>query len=310
MPRTYAYNAPQVDASIEEALRAIGEELEAARIPMLAGVVLGGGYGRGEGGVIDGRLSNDLDFYVVTCEGASAADIAAISGMLEPISKKWTARLGVDVDFCPPKTPWRLKHDEKRVMIQELVHGYVDVAGNKGEELFKHIERREPSAFPWDEAARLLANRGAGLLLAQEKTRSANFTARNINKAVLGAGDARLIARHAYEWAAKDRARALGDALYSKALEWKFRPRSEPVCSWEEARTAWMDALAEISAAPEAARRSLYQAVRWIVRRRTLGNLATLGQEPVARIAAAMRKPLAAAAPFPPALKRDWEIFN
>ena len=59
------------------------------RLPALAGVVLGGGYGRGEGGVKilpDGsrRLSNDIDFYAVTTENASGAEIAEIAAALEP----------------------------------------------------------------------------------------------------------------------------------------------------------------------------------------------------------------------------------
>ena len=49
------------------------------------------------------RLSNDLDFYVVAEYGSSGADLAAIAAALRPVSKKWTARLGVDVDFSPPK---------------------------------------------------------------------------------------------------------------------------------------------------------------------------------------------------------------
>ena len=117
------------------------------------------------------RLSNDLDFFAITEPGAPEAEVVpAITAALEPVSKKWTRELGVDVDFAV-KTPWRLKHDEERLMVQELLRGYFDVAGRKGEELFAGIRRVDAAELPWSEAARLLMNRGMGLLLAKEEGR-------------------------------------------------------------------------------------------------------------------------------------------
>jgi hypothetical protein len=308
----HAYRSEEADRVVEEAIRGIGAEVDAARIPKLGGVVLGGGYGRGEGGVweMPGRLlSNDLDLYVVTEEGAGAGDIEAIARALAPIGERWTGKLGVDVDFCPPKTPWRLRHDQERLMVQELVHGYFDVAGKRGGELFAGVERREPSALPWTEAARLLVNRGAGLLLAREEGRDERFIVRNVNKCVLGAGDARLIARGRYRWAATERAEALGETAYSRALAWKFRPTAEGPCGWEEAREAWLGAVEEVRAAG-GGRRSLYQAARWVARRRTIGSWRTLGEDPVERILDRMERVVRAGEAFPADLKRDWETFN
>ncbi len=134
----HAFDCPEADRLVDDALCAIGAEIDALHVPRLLGVVLGGGYARGEGGVSFGlmvpsshgpmvepsdhttirpydhptiRLSNDLDFYVVAEDGSSGADLAAIAAALRPVSEKWTARLGVDVDFSPPKTPWRIRHD-------------------------------------------------------------------------------------------------------------------------------------------------------------------------------------------------------
>jgi hypothetical protein len=310
----HAHDCPAADRLVADAIRAIGAEIDALAIPRLGGVVLGGGYGRGEGGVFDAdgaapRLSNDLDFYVVAEDGATPADLARIAAALRPVSEKWTARLGVDVDFSPPKTPWRLKHDEERLMIQELVHGYFDVAGRPGEELFRGVERREPSALPAMEAVRLLVNRGAGLLLASAPGASPDFIARNINKAILGCGDARLIARGGYRWRAEERAEALGDPLYSAAVAWKFRPRPEPVCDWEKARDLWLDAAAA-GGAPALRARSLRAALRWVARRRTLGPPRTLGMDPLVRILDEMLPAVRDRRPFAPSLRRDWEIFN
>lgn len=310
---SHAYNSPEADRIVDDAIQQIGAEINALDIPMLGGVVLGGGYGRGEGGVFEDNgpqnphLSNDLDFYVVTVENASSADIEAIARTLEPISLKWSEKLGIDVDFCTPKTPWRIKHDQERLMIQELVHGYFNVAGKKGEELFKDIARLQPSALPWTEAIRLLVNRGAGLLLCTEPGRDDVFIVRNINKCILGIGDARLIAGNNYKWKAVDRAALLNNELYTKALEWKFRPKKEAICSLDEARKQWLTAVSEIKAT---GKRTLYNTLRWLARRRTLGDLRTIGLPPVVRILRSMYKTIQQKQPFSPSLKKDWQIFN
>ena len=405
MNAPHAHDCPAADRLVDDAIRAIGAEIDALAIPRLLGVVLGGGYARGEGGVIlrasrasqvpspksqnplpDGQpatcdlrpatpaepaLSNDLDFYVVAEDGASPADLAAIAAALRPVSEKWTARLGVDVDFSPPKTPWRIRHDEERLMIQELVHGYCDVAGRPGAELaaiaaalrpvsekwtarlgvdvdfsppktpwriahdaerlmiqellhgycdvagkpgaelFAGVARREPSALPAMEAIRLLVNRGAGLLLADESGASPDFVARNVNKAILGCGDARLIAEGRYRWRALDRADALADDLYRNAVQWKFRPRPEPPCDWETARERWLGTVDSVCASGGGGR-TLRAAARWLVRRRSLGPapLRTLGLDPLVRILRAMRPLVRDRKPFPASLRRDWEVFN
>jgi len=339
MGRFVAIDSPVVDAIVADAVARIGKAIDAMRIPRLAGVVLGGGYGRGEGGVIEGcRLSNDLDFFAITEDGASAAEIAAIAAALEPISKEWTAKIGIDVDFTV-RTPWRIKHDEKRLMIQELVRGYFDVAGKGGKTLFSAIRRIDASKIPWTEAARLMMNRGMGLMLAKCKIENENckngeainefgatvvecrmsperdFIVRNINKCVLGAGDARLIARRAYAWRLADRVSALGDGLYAQAAEWKTSPRTDGVCDWEAARTVWLSACEDIFCAARRAddpglSRNLFNALRWLARRRTLGELRTIGRDPIMRILERLRPIVEARQPLSASLKRDWQIFN
>lgn len=328
---------PGLDLLVDDACAAIGREIDALALPRLAGVVLGGGYGRGEGGVVEEckiesagskiadrrpsnvecRLSNDLDFFAITVPGVSEDQaVAEIATGLGPVSRKWTAELGVEVDFAV-KTPWRIKHDEERLMIQELVRGYFDVTGKKGEELFSGIRRIDASEVPWMEAARLLMNRGMGLLLANGGTgngeRGRDFVARNINKCVLGAGDARLVARHVYRWRAVERADALGDALYRSAVEWKFRPKDKPVCDWEAARACWMDAYEEVMEAGRSAgtlARSMREGARWILRRRSLGLLSGFGRNCTVRVldgvARCVRRRIAPDA----SLTRDWEVFN
>ena len=330
MGRFVAGDAPELDRALADALAAIGAEIVAMRVPSLAGVVLGGGYGRGEGGArgelkvessklkvessksdVACRLSNDLDFFAITKEGATDADAAAVAKALEPLSRRWSEKLGIDVDFTG-RTPWRLRHDQERLMVQELIHGYVDVVGEKGEVLFAGIERREPSDLPWMEAARLLMNRGMGLLFARVE-KNVDFTNRNINKCILGAGDARLIANRRYRWRAPERAEALRDQMYRNAVAWKFRPEESAVCDWSAARDVWRAAyeeVMEIGAREGALGRSLRQAARWVVRRRTLGAPASFGQNCTVRVLRGVARCVEMRSAIPPSLRRDWEIFN
>lgn len=312
--RSFAWKAEALDCRLLSALRALKDEIGRLAPPGLAGVVLGGGYGRGEGGVrVDPRtgregFSNDLDLFAVTREGAGNGELAAIERALAPLGEKWSRELSVDVDFCV-RTPWRLRHDEERLMVQELLRGHWNVWGLPGEELFRGVALREASALPWSEAARLLVNRGAGLLMAREAERGADFVARNLAKVLLGAGDARLIARRTYHWAAPNREAALADPLYSRALAWKFRPSDTPPCDWETARETWLAALEEVRAAQKP-RRALRHALRWVWRRRTFGGWRTFGHDPLVRILAELEPAVRERRAFGGALERDWQVFN
>ena len=360
MGRHVSSNCPELDRLVDAACAEMGREIDSLCIPRLAGVVLGGGYGRGEGGVRECkvesvkckveegrgkreegrgsdecRLSNDLDFFAITEDGVPEAEtIAAIGEALKPVSEKWTKKLGVDVDFAV-KIPWRLKHDEERIMVQELVRGYFDVAGKKGEELFSGITKIDAAKLPWMEAARLLMNRGMGLLFARCKVESAKckadgasavesrmsdadraFVNRNINKCILGAGDAFLVSRGLYRWRVEDRAAALAaqgdDGLYARAVEWKFRPTEEPVCDLKTARETWLDGYMEVIAAVgnDDYRRTLRNAARWLVRRRSIGEIRTFALNPVVRILESVKRHVRDRAAPDDSLMRDWEIFN
>ena len=317
MGRHVSGNCPELDRLVDDACAEMGREIAALCIPKLAGVVLGGGYGRGEGGVrSENALSNDLDFFAITEDGVPEAEtIAAIGEALKPISKKWTKKLGVDVDFAV-KIPWRLKHDEERIMVQELVRGYFDVAGKKGEELFAGITKIDSAKLPWMEAARLMMNRGMGLLFAMTGNHRRDFVNRNINKCILGVGDAFLVSRGLYNWRVEDRATALAaqgdDGLYARAVRWKFRPTEGPVCDLETARETWMDGYLEVIAAVGDGDygRTLRNAARWLVRRRSIGEIRTFAQNPVVRILESVKRHVRDRTAPDDSLMRDWEIFN
>ena len=223
------------DAAIRVALSEIAAAVRGLALPGFAGLVLGGGYGRGEGGAtVDHRLYNDLDFFVLM--DAPEAAFPACARRLAPISAAFGARLGLDVDFTL-RTAARLRRDERRLMVQELLHAHVvvapagfDLAAWSGARLYA------PSEIPAGEAARLLMNRGMGLDLARRRLaanggRADGFVLRNLNKAVLGAGDARLIAEGRYAWTLAEREAALGDAAYARACAFKRRPTDAPAAT-------------------------------------------------------------------------------
>ena len=371
------------DAAADAALRAALPEIVAAvrgcALPGFAGLVLGGGYGRGEGGATAAhRLYNDLDLFVFL--DAPEVAFPSFAQRLAPVAAAFTARLGVDVDFTL-RTASRLRRDGRRLMVQELLRGHValdpadfDLAAWSG------VRPCAAADLPAGEAARLVMNRGMGLEFARRRLaanggRADAFVLRNLNKAVLGAGDARLIAEGRYAWRLDAREAALGDdAAYARACAFKRRPPDDAAATsaalpppdgaaatsaalpptdgaaatsaalpstdgaaatsaalpptddaaatsaalpcaalpptWDEAFAAWRAAAAALFArrGRELRRRSPYQLARWIARRRTLGALATLGQDCTVRVLERIRATLADG--VPPDVERDWEVFN
>ena len=110
-----------------------------------------------------------------------------------------------------------------------------------------------------------------------------------------------------------DRAAALGWPDYSAAVQWKFRPQKNGACDWETARRLWLEATDETMATGRktgADRRSLYQAVRWIARRRTIGDVRTIGRGAVVRILHKLARIVEERGALSASLKKDWTIFN
>lgn len=313
---------PEVEALFDRLLPQMRDAIAARRIAKLSGIWLGGGYGRGEGGVrrtAEGRTMpyNDIDFFVFV-EGASEAEKADCARQLADVAAEYAAKFGVDVDFCRPRNPADFKKDEDRLMIQELKRGHVALLG--GEELLDHVRTLAADELPRMEALRLLMNRGMGLVLAAQKAADlrtqadVDFFLRNLNKAVLGAGDARLIAARAYAWRIEDRVAKLNDLHYEAAVSFKFRPTAEapkdPEAAWNAAREIWQKGVAAIGLD---ASRSVRQAARWVVRRRSVGPIGSFGQDCTVRVLREVREILAHGMreiSLPASLEKDWKCFN
>ncbi len=257
----------EVDAQLAHVLACIRTDI--AALPQLCRpdyVYLGGGYGRGEGGVClryDGRktLYNDLDMFVFTAR-ASRRRRRDIDAALQDISRRWSAALSLEVDFPPCRNLSRLPQQAHTLMFQELLQGNQLVYGQ--EDVLAAWPRLEPADIPPLEAYRLMLNRGTGILLAAQRLAQQrvtlpdlDFALRNFHKAVLGCGDALLLQQKRYRYRSQERGELLrqdnplsGSVLpemYAMSLLYKARPVTEPDCDllqfWVQVRQLWQDSL-------------------------------------------------------------------
>ena len=221
------------DAEAEMLLERVLAEMQKNLSGTALCVYLGGSYGRGDGGVrqdrANGILYNDLDFFVFARKKCDNAGV-----VLKEIAGKYEKELKVDVDFSSIMSVNDIKNNSKRLMMQELKRGYRLVAGE--DLLEQYLPAIPAEKLPFSEACRLLLNRGMGLLLAGEKitgnSADTDFILRNIYKAILGAGDAMMIAEGEYRWNLAERLESIEKsdmpeiykALYREAVEFKCAP--------------------------------------------------------------------------------------
>ena len=219
----------QAEKLLSGVLAQIAETLKGSGLSLY----LGGSYGRGEGGVRQDRengvLYNDLDFFVFAGEKSSGSE-----KLLHEIAEKYENILKVDVDFSHVMSVKKIRKNARRLMMQELKRGNRLVCGE--DLLAMHLPEIPAEKLPFSEACRLLLNRGMGLLFAEEKIAASadeyDFILRNIYKAILGSGDARMIAAGKYRWRITERLEAIQVAdlpdkwkkLYAEAAAFKSSP--------------------------------------------------------------------------------------
>ena len=335
--------SPALNAELDRILKEIGGEIGRLHLPRLAGVVLGGGYGRGEGGVLhtpDGdRLYNDLDFFVFG-DRAGKSDMQAIGAALRPISERWTDRLGIEVDFGPVKNLAALRKVSSTLMYQELRRGWRPVWGEADPD--RWIPALEPAEIPFSEAVRLLLNRGMGLIFAGEKlarkSAEADFIVRNMNKAVLGCGDALLLTAGKYAWKCSERVDGFARyaeenhlpaeyaEAYRKAVRYKLEPvpvlPEDPVKEWRSCRRFFLDTVRRTAGTDDiadglhrkvAVERSFKNLLRWVLKARSLRPPFELCDPPVVPVLVMVWGLLAAGEDLPVCpekLYRFWTRFN
>ncbi len=243
------HGSPAFNARLDDVLGRIAATVQAALGENLVALIFGGGYGRGEGGVLRDQGKeypyNDLDLTLIVKRKNSVAQTA-----LAEISRTYERELEIDVDFSRPLTLTDVREWPRQLMWQDLLNGHIVLSGSPD-----ILQANAPAALreplPIIEATHLLLNRGAGLLWATRVVRGVEpepdptFIKRNYFKVLHSMGDAISIAHGCFETHDTGRAerfRRLMDAtpnvaalqlgdLYEEAERFKFNPDHPPSVS-------------------------------------------------------------------------------
>lgn len=217
---------PELEAHLADTSRRVTSAVRGLLGDALEALVLGGGYGRGEGGVLvtpEGqRPYNDLEFYVFVRSQRQLAEWRH-GRALTVLGEILTPSAGAHLEF---KLASRRELVRRPVSMfsYDLVTAHRRLHGPP--DLFARCSHHQHAPrLPLFEATRLLMNRGSGLLLARERLEretfsaaDADFVARNLAKAALALGDAVLTARQRYHWSCRERHRRLEHDLARGAL--------------------------------------------------------------------------------------------
>ena len=220
--------------------------LDAVGAENLTALVLGGGYGRGEGGVylVDGeeRPYNDYDFFVVVPFTAHSRR-RWVSQRLHALRHDLEPRCGIHVDFGPPMPVSKLADYPCELMFLEARRGHVVVYGPS--DVFMALPEYDEKRVPLEEGTRILMNRGVGLWMALDlldrggpgNQEEYEFIVRNLYKALMAMGDVVLFRYGAYSVSYQKRWERFSAldinnlpevekvrAGYRASLDFKFRP--------------------------------------------------------------------------------------
>lgn len=245
--RTWRFTVDGGEA-LESKLLQICEEVVAAVRRSVSGrrleaVVLAGGYGRGEGGVLQESAGeeayNDLDFYVFL-RGNGMLNQFRHGSQLHTLGREISDNLSLDVE---------LKLDSVKALRRRAVSmfSYDLIARHRllfgDHQVFDGCEKHgKAENIPSSEATRLLLNRCSGLLLVKEilfkqlpgsqagidaenvarslTLQQTDFIRRNLEKLKLALGDAFLAALGQYHWSCLVRRSRLEHYAPTYGLPW------------------------------------------------------------------------------------------
>ncbi len=203
-------------------------------------LLLLGGYGRGEGGVIrqngEELPHNNIDFLLVTTPRAAlrrAALKRRLDELLAPVAREES--LGIDTGvICDVE----LRFAPARVIWFDLRWGHQTVLGDAG--FIPSLRPLTAQGIEIDDVHNLLVNRASLLVIndaiMQRGTpsgRDAEFVVKHLMKAIIGHGDALLFARGRYHASYAEKQKRMRElkqvlpglaALYEEAAEFRFEP--------------------------------------------------------------------------------------
>ncbi len=205
--------SPDLESLLDLACQKVFAGVRAMTGSRLEALVLGGGYGRGQGGVLrtdaGDQAYNDLEFYVFL-RGPRLLNDRRFRGALVDLGERTSPEAGIHVEFKVDSLD-NFRASPVSMFSYDLVSGHYRLFGS--EDIFDGCEQHLASEnIPISEATRLLFNRCSGLLLSKELLRKdpispeqSDFIARNVAKAQLALGDALLAAHKQYHWSLAER---------------------------------------------------------------------------------------------------------
>ncbi|MDB6066684.1 MAG: hypothetical protein JWR26_2892 [Pedosphaera sp.] len=179
----------------------------------LEALVLGGGYGRGHGGVLKTESGdepyNDMEFYVFI-RGNALLSEHRYGTALRELGERLSPAAGLHVEFKVYSVD-KLRRREISMFTYDLAAGHKTIFGDK--RIFEGCEHHlKAERIPLHEATRLIFNRCSGLLLAKDilcnmtlTREDVGFIERNLAKAQLALGDAVLAMLGRYHWDCRER---------------------------------------------------------------------------------------------------------
>lgn len=244
-PRFTRDGSDALESLIAETCSEIGQEVtRIVPTDKLQALLLGGGYGRGEGGVLstpDGDAPyNDLEFFLLI-SGHPRLNERRYGAAIHALEHRMTEKIGIEVEF-------KILSLEKLISSPTTMFYYDLVCGHRvtvgpASVLDRCSHHADPARIPAHEATRLMMNRCSGLLFATERLargglsrEDLDFTARNIAKAQLALGDAILATLGKYHWSCIERHQRLASinepavpmadllAFHKDGVAFKLRP--------------------------------------------------------------------------------------
>lgn len=240
--------------------RAVEETTKAVPASEYRALVLIGGFGRGEGGVVevDGveRPHNNLDFLFIANDKSATrqSDLRArLEGALLPLSREFDIELDISVTSVS-----KLLHAPSLVIWYDMRYGHKTVLGDAT--FVPSLDRFRLDRIPAWDMRDLLVNRGTLLVINDELIASGRndlaarrLITKHIYKAIIGYGDALLFFCGWYDWSYQERQNRMRDlreatsefrSLYDASMEFRFKPDYERFADREP--LAWMDELRPI----------------------------------------------------------------
>lgn len=197
------FGSSDFNSRMQEVLADFTEETASLLGDNLVALILGGGYGRGEGGVCviedQERPCSDLDLTLIVQKRNRALKRA-----LGHIGHRYSHLLGIHMDFNRPITLNELRQLPHWLIWHDLFYGHRVLYG-PSYILSVNMPNYMGSPVPGIEALRLLLKHGAGLLMALRVDRGCelafeeNLVRRQYYKTALALGDAVLIMLGRYE---------------------------------------------------------------------------------------------------------------